>query len=51
MQRSMAAALAEEAVRLQLELRAGEEQLDTWLTDEERCLNYILAQKVLPFCS
>lgn len=47
LQRCMAAALAQEAVRLQLELRAGAEQLDSWLTDEERCLNYILAQKVL----
>ncbi|EGV97026.1 Tumor necrosis factor receptor type 1-associated DEATH domain protein [Cricetulus griseus] len=45
LQRCMASALAQEAVRLQLELRAGAEQLDTWLTDEERCLNYILAQK------
>lgn len=45
LQRCMAAALAQEAVRLQLELRAGAEQLDSWLTDEERCLNYILAQK------
>lgn len=48
LQRCMASALAQEAVRLQLELRAGAEQLDTWLTDEDRCLNYILAQKVLP---
>ncbi|XP_051024613.1 tumor necrosis factor receptor type 1-associated DEATH domain protein isoform X2 [Acomys russatus] len=45
LQRCMASALAQEAVRLQLELRAGAEQLDTWLTDEDRCLNYILAQK------
>lgn len=44
----MAGALAQEALRLQLELRAGAEQLDSWLTDEERCLDYILAQKVLP---
>lgn len=48
LQRRMAAALAQEALRLQLELRAGAEQLDIWLADEERCLNYILAQKVLP---
>ncbi|XP_021487414.1 tumor necrosis factor receptor type 1-associated DEATH domain protein [Meriones unguiculatus] len=45
LQRCIASALAQEALRLQLELRAGAEQLDTWLTDEERCLNYILAQK------
>ena len=45
LQRCMAPALAQEALRLQLELRAGAEQLDSWLTDEERCLNYILAQK------
>lgn len=45
LQRCMAPALAQEAVRLELELRAGAEQLDPLLTDEERCLNYILAQK------
>lgn len=49
LQRCMAPALAQEAVRLELELRAGAEQLDPLLTDEERCLNYILAQKVLPY--
>ncbi|XP_060041354.1 tumor necrosis factor receptor type 1-associated DEATH domain protein isoform X4 [Erinaceus europaeus] len=32
-------------VQLQLELRAGEERLDTLLTDEERCLTCIFAQK------
>ena len=30
----------------QLELRAGGEQLDTLMTDEERCLSCIFAQKV-----
>ncbi|XP_045389420.1 tumor necrosis factor receptor type 1-associated DEATH domain protein isoform X1 [Lemur catta] len=45
LQRGLAAALAHHRVPLQLELRAGSEQLDVVLTDEERCLSYILAQK------
>ncbi|XP_008065007.1 tumor necrosis factor receptor type 1-associated DEATH domain protein isoform X2 [Carlito syrichta] len=45
LQRSLAAALARDAVPLQLELRAGGERLDALLTDEERCLSCILAQK------
>ncbi|XP_012516046.1 PREDICTED: tumor necrosis factor receptor type 1-associated DEATH domain protein [Propithecus coquereli] len=45
LQRGLAAALAQHPVPLQLELRAGAEQLDAVLTDEERCLSYILAQK------
>nr|XP_012598048.1 tumor necrosis factor receptor type 1-associated DEATH domain protein [Microcebus murinus]XP_012598049.1 tumor necrosis factor receptor type 1-associated DEATH domain protein [Microcebus murinus] len=45
LQRGLAAALAQHRVPLQLELRAGAEQLDAVLTDEERCLNYISAQK------
>nr|XP_004661772.2 tumor necrosis factor receptor type 1-associated DEATH domain protein isoform X2 [Jaculus jaculus]XP_045013971.1 tumor necrosis factor receptor type 1-associated DEATH domain protein isoform X2 [Jaculus jaculus]XP_045013974.1 tumor necrosis factor receptor type 1-associated DEATH domain protein isoform X2 [Jaculus jaculus] len=45
LQRLLAAALAQRSMPLQLELRAGTELLDAWLTDEERCLNCILAQK------
>ncbi|XP_029422309.1 tumor necrosis factor receptor type 1-associated DEATH domain protein isoform X2 [Nannospalax galili] len=45
LQKYMAAALLKPFVQLQLELRAGAEQLDACLTDEERCLNCILAQK------
>ncbi|KAM5262394.1 tumor necrosis factor receptor type 1-associated DEATH domain protein [Ctenodactylus gundi] len=45
LQRALAVALAQPAAPLQLELRAGAERLDTWLTDEERCLNCILAHK------
>ncbi|XP_069312501.1 tumor necrosis factor receptor type 1-associated DEATH domain protein [Eulemur rufifrons] len=45
LQRGLEAALAHHRVPLQLELRAGAEQLDVVLTDEERCLSYILAQK------
>lgn len=43
LQRCMAPALAQEALRLQLELRAGAEQLDSWLTDEERCFELHLS--------
>ncbi|VTJ56389.1 Hypothetical predicted protein [Marmota monax] len=45
LQSCLAAALAQRSVPLQLELRAGAERLDAWLTDEEHCLNCILAQK------
>lgn len=44
----LAAALALRSLRLQLELRAGAELLDALLTDEERCLSCIFAQKVRP---
>lgn len=46
LQRCLAAALAQPSMLLQLELRAGAEQLDAWLTDEEHCVQTILAQKV-----
>nr|1F3V_A Chain A, Tumor Necrosis Factor Receptor Type 1 Associated Death Domain Protein [Homo sapiens] len=45
LQRSLAAALAQHSVPLQLELRAGAERLDALLADEERCLSCILAQQ------
>ncbi|XP_029780852.1 tumor necrosis factor receptor type 1-associated DEATH domain protein isoform X2 [Suricata suricatta] len=46
LQGRLAAALgAQHSVPLQLELRAGVERLDTLLTDEERCLSFIFAQK------
>ncbi|XP_060041351.1 tumor necrosis factor receptor type 1-associated DEATH domain protein isoform X2 [Erinaceus europaeus] len=49
LQKSLAAALTTHLhsvpLQLQLELRAGEERLDTLLTDEERCLTCIFAQK------
>nr|XP_020031343.1 tumor necrosis factor receptor type 1-associated DEATH domain protein isoform X1 [Castor canadensis] len=45
LQKCLAPALARHSVPLQLELRAGAERLDAWLTDEERCVNYILTQK------
>uniref|UniRef100_A0A8D2DTI0 Tumor necrosis factor receptor type 1-associated DEATH domain protein n=1 Tax=Sciurus vulgaris TaxID=55149 RepID=A0A8D2DTI0_SCIVU len=45
LQRCLAAALAQHSVLLQLELRAGAQRLDACLTDEEHCLNCILAQK------
>lgn len=45
LQRCLAAALAQHSVPLQLELRAGVDRLDTLLTDEERCLSCIFAQK------
>ncbi|XP_005004714.1 tumor necrosis factor receptor type 1-associated DEATH domain protein [Cavia porcellus] len=45
LQRCLAAALAQPSMLLQLELRAGAEQLDAWLTDEEHCVQTILAQK------
>ncbi|KAL2762300.1 tumor necrosis factor receptor type 1-associated DEATH domain protein [Daubentonia madagascariensis] len=45
LQRGLAAALAQHPVQLELELRAGAERLDAVLTDEERCLSCILAQK------
>ncbi|XP_062967239.1 tumor necrosis factor receptor type 1-associated DEATH domain protein isoform X1 [Cynocephalus volans] len=45
LQRCLAAALAQPSLELQLELRAGAERLDSLLTDEERCLSCILAQK------
>ncbi|XP_023065901.1 tumor necrosis factor receptor type 1-associated DEATH domain protein isoform X2 [Piliocolobus tephrosceles] len=45
LQRSLAAALAQRSVALQLELRAGAERLDALLEDEERCLSCILAQQ------
>jgi tumor necrosis factor receptor type 1-associated DEATH domain protein len=48
LQKCLAPALARHSVPLQLELRAGAERLDAWLTDEERCVNYILTQKVRP---
>lgn len=48
LQGCLARALALNAVPLQLELHAGAEQLDAVLTDEERCLNCICAQKVRP---
>ncbi|KAM4833652.1 tumor necrosis factor receptor type 1-associated DEATH domain protein isoform 1-T4 [Thomomys bottae] len=41
----LAQALSRPSLPLQLELRAGAELLDASLTDEERCLNCILAQK------
>lgn len=41
----LAVALALRSLRLQLELRAGAELLDALLTDEERCLSCIFAQK------
>lgn len=46
LQGCLAAALALPSVPLQLELRASAERLDTLLTDEERCLSCIFAQKV-----
>lgn len=46
LQRCLAAALSRSAGPLQLELRAGAERLDALLSDEERCLGCILAQKV-----
>ncbi|XP_059007766.1 tumor necrosis factor receptor type 1-associated DEATH domain protein isoform X1 [Mustela lutreola] len=45
LQECLAGALALHSVPLQLELRAGTERLDTLLTDEERCLSCIFAQK------
>lgn len=48
LQRTLAAALAQRSVALQLELRAGAERLDALLADEERCLSCILAQQVRP---
>ncbi|XP_073653045.1 tumor necrosis factor receptor type 1-associated DEATH domain protein [Tursiops truncatus] len=45
LQGCLAAELTLHSVPLQLELRAGAEQLDALLTDEERCLNCIFAQK------
>ncbi|XP_058564978.1 tumor necrosis factor receptor type 1-associated DEATH domain protein isoform X2 [Neofelis nebulosa] len=45
LQGCLAAALAQHSVPLELELRAGVERLDTLLTDEERCLSCIFAQK------
>ncbi|XP_032280152.1 tumor necrosis factor receptor type 1-associated DEATH domain protein isoform X1 [Phoca vitulina] len=45
LQGCLGAALALPSVPLQLELRAGAERLDTLLTDEERCLSCIFAQK------
>lgn len=44
----LAAAFTQCSVPLQLELRAGSERLDPLLTDEERCLSCIFAQKVRP---
>lgn len=44
----LAAALSLRSMPLQLELRAGTELLDALLTEEERCLNFIFAQKVRP---
>lgn len=44
----LAAALALRSMPLQLELRSGTELLDALLTDEERCLSCIFAQKVRP---
>ena len=46
LQACLAAALAQRSMPLELELRAGAERLDTLLTDEERCLSCIFAQKV-----
>ena len=48
LQACLEAALALSSVPLQLELRASAERLDALLTDEERCLNFIFAQKVRP---
>ncbi|KAM6224725.1 tumor necrosis factor receptor type 1-associated DEATH domain protein [Rhynchocyon petersi] len=45
LQRCLEGALALNQVRLQLELRAGSELLDTLLPDEDRCLSCIFAQK------
>ncbi|CAK7318946.1 tumor necrosis factor receptor type 1-associated DEATH domain protein isoform X1 [Vulpes vulpes] len=45
LQACLAAALAQRSMPLELELRAGAERLDTLLTDEERCLSCIFAQK------
>ncbi|XP_055992000.1 tumor necrosis factor receptor type 1-associated DEATH domain protein [Sorex fumeus] len=45
LQRCLAAALALNSVPLQLELRAGAERLDGLMTEEERCLSCILAEK------
>lgn len=45
LQKRLAAALLRHSLPLRLELRAGSELLDAWLTDEERCLSCILAQK------
>uniref|UniRef100_A0A8C4FFG1 Tumor necrosis factor receptor type 1-associated DEATH domain protein n=1 Tax=Catagonus wagneri TaxID=51154 RepID=A0A8C4FFG1_9CETA len=45
LQGCLEAALALNSVPLQLELRASAERLDALLTDEERCLNCIFAQK------
>ncbi|XP_049642453.1 tumor necrosis factor receptor type 1-associated DEATH domain protein [Suncus etruscus] len=45
LQKCLAAALALRVVPLQLELRAGAQLLDPLLTDEERCLSCILAEK------
>ncbi|XP_070356295.1 tumor necrosis factor receptor type 1-associated DEATH domain protein isoform X2 [Equus asinus] len=45
LQGCLAAALTLQSLSLELELRAGAERLDTLLTDEERCLNCIFAQK------
>nr|XP_002711696.1 tumor necrosis factor receptor type 1-associated DEATH domain protein isoform X2 [Oryctolagus cuniculus]XP_008255656.1 tumor necrosis factor receptor type 1-associated DEATH domain protein isoform X2 [Oryctolagus cuniculus]XP_008255657.1 tumor necrosis factor receptor type 1-associated DEATH domain protein isoform X2 [Oryctolagus cuniculus] len=45
LQKRLAAALQRHSLPLRLELRAGSELLDAWLTDEERCLSCILAQK------
>ncbi|XP_012323680.1 tumor necrosis factor receptor type 1-associated DEATH domain protein isoform X1 [Aotus nancymaae] len=45
LQRSLAAALSQHSLSLQLELRAGAERLDALLADEERCLSCILAQQ------
>lgn len=48
LQKCLAAALGLRAVTLQLELRAGAQLLDPLLTEEERCLSCILAEKVRP---
>ncbi|XP_004843120.1 tumor necrosis factor receptor type 1-associated DEATH domain protein [Heterocephalus glaber] len=45
LQRYLAAALDQPSLPLQLELLAGAERLDSWLTNEERCVHSILAQK------
>ncbi|XP_047649585.1 tumor necrosis factor receptor type 1-associated DEATH domain protein isoform X3 [Phacochoerus africanus] len=45
LQACLETALALSSVPLQLELRASAERLDALLTDEERCLNFIFAQK------
>lgn len=42
----LAGALTLRSLPLQLELRAGGELLDALMTDEERCLSCIFAQKV-----